>query len=749
MSTVAGVGKTKLAVPSEEKARRRRKFKIWFWSSVTVISLPIVVGGFVFNQRLNKASLLIHNLPSIMEQVNSQASTILSSDGETLYSVQGQYRRPVSIENVPQFVINATVAAEDKRFWEHDGVDFKAMTNLAFLTLWERSIPRGGSTLSMQIAKRVYTNPEKTLDRKLDDMALAVMIERNLTKYQILELYLNQVYYGKQAYGIGAAADVYFGKKNLYDLTLGEAAMLARLVRRPSDENPFDNLDVSVKNRNIVLGLMRDENMISKDEYNKALKEKPKLSKERPQTVSGRKLAPYFADEVMREVKEEFPDVDFKAGGYTIETTLNWKLQEYAEKVVADALKSLKGQKVTTAAMFLTDSDGAVLVHIGGGDYDTNQFDVITQGARQPGSAFKPFLYATAFERGLIAPQTMISKAPYYWLDNGKPVMVHNSDGDYTGEASVELAIMKSTNTCAARVMEMTGPGNVVALAKNAFGFKSDLAAVPALALGSTAVSPLEMARAYSVFKNDGDRVEPYFIRKITGPDGQVMKRYGSRIVRSVISKNTANTMDTILYKDARGGTAFRVTNQEGVINARGKTGTTNDFRDGWFCGYTSRFLGIAWVGSEVRKGDGWIYPSMLRVFGGSAAAPFWGKIVRRAQETLGEERLAFQPSYSLSTVNVDAGANKGMFEELPPLDPNKIPPIDDQASGRTGPPVGNTSPPIRNGSGTDTTLDIVYVEVCADTGLRATAYCPERVKKPFLKGTEPKGTCTLHHPPK
>ena len=743
MSTVAGASKARPKAVPAKKSRIRRWMKVTFWWVVIPLCVFIITFAIVFIPRLNKAAALIPNLHTIIEQVSSQPTVILSEDGETLLSLQEQYRRPVSIEGVPKYVIDATIAAEDKRFYEHEGVDYASMAGIAVQTILHGGdVPRGGSTLTMQLAKRVYTSPVQTVGRKLDDMALAMQIERSLSKDQILELYLNQVYYGRRAYGIGAAADVYFGKKDLNDLTLGEAAMLARLVRRPSQENPFDDYETALHNRDVVLGLMLDEGMIDDVEYEAARAEKPKLAKEKPQTVSGRKLAPYFCDAVMRELQRDFPDVDFKLGGFQIETTLIWEIQEYAEEQMKQAVKDLKGKKVTTAAFFLVDADGAVIAHVGGADYNKNQFDVVVQGARQPGSSFKPFVYATAFNNHVVTPYSMVSKTAYWEKSFGKMVRVQNSDGDYDGEVTVEYAILKSINGVAANVMMRTGPANVVALAHGAFGFKSDLEAVPALALGATAVSPLEMARAYSVFKTEGDRIEPYFIRRVIAPNGDVVKRYGPRIVRNVLNKETARTMNTVLYKAAHNGTGRGVTTA-GALNAHGKTGTTNDYRDAWFCGYTERFVAIGWLGGEVREGDRWVYRPMSRVFGASNT-PYWGRIVKRAQHVLGEQNEEFVPYYMSNSTDVDVDPESTQFEEIP-AKTNAMPPP--TTGGETG------APPVidQGGTGNDTgerSLDIVYVEVCADSGGIASVYCPERVKKPFLDGSQPKYPCPTHKPP-
>jgi penicillin-binding protein 1A len=281
-------------------------------------------------------------------------------------------------------------------------------------------------------------------------------------------------------------------------------------------------------------------------------------------------------------------------------------------------------------------------------------------------------------------------------------------------------------------------------MARNSFGFKSKLAAVPSLALGATAVSPLEMARAYSVFKTGGNRIEPYFIRRVIAPNGDVVKRYGPRIVRNVMDSSTARTMDSILYKAAHYGTGSPVT-AAGAVNARGKTGTTNDYRDAWFCGYTDRFVGIGWVGGEVRVGDRWEYRAMARVYGGPSVGPFWGRIVKKAQTVLGESKKDFEPYYMEKSVEVEADPDAAKFEELPPLDNGTMPPINDGTTDRRSePPQRNTAPPTDEGR----TLDIIYVEVCADTGAVATLYCPERVKKPYLDGSQPRTSCPQHKPP-
>lgn len=742
---MAGQPKKSSKIKPKKQSRFRRAVKIVFWTFLAVFCSSLVTAGIIGSQRLADAEKIIPTLTTVMADMHTTPSVIVSSDGEELYVVQDEFRKSIEkIEDVPQVVLDATIAAEDKRFYDHDGVDYTTMVGIGYQYLKSGESPRGGSTLTMQIAKLSFTSSKRSIDRKLDDIALAIMIERTLTKDQILMLYLNRVYYGERAYGIGAAAKTYFGKE-LSELTLSEAATLARLVRRPSKENPFVDKDVAIKNRNVVLKLMLDQELISKSDHDAAKKEELKLTEYRPLAQSGKKHAPYFVDSVLRKIEKEFPNINLGAGGFRIETTLNWELQEQAEKIIEDAVKSMSGQKVTTAAIIVLDSDGRIIAHVGGADYKRNQYDVVWQGKRQPGSSFKPFMYATAFKNNVVSPYDMISNEKYYWEKSwGNMTLVRNSNGKYGGEVSVEYAIKHSINVVAARVIEMTGPESVVRTARSAFGFTSHLEAVPALALGATAVSPLEMARGYSVFKTGGDRLEPWQIVRIVGPDGHTIKRYTPKTRRNVLSRSTAMTMDTILYETAHGGTAWRVTSNEGVVNARGKTGTTNNSRDAWLCGYTDEFVAVGWVGSEVREDGAWVYQSMNRVFGGTSVAPFWGKIVKKAQDIYGEKKVRFNRYFPLSAVQVNLEVADGgsVIIDLPPLDPDTIPPI--RSGGFVINLPDNIDPPDDG-----TTLSIVFRRICSDTKALATVYCPNRPEMAFRSGQEPKDDCPIHGPPR
>ncbi len=723
------------------------------------LSVSFTVGSIYWFQKLEEAKQKVSNLNEILERVSSKPSVVLSSDGQVLYSIASEYRNPVRFDDIPQVVIDATLAAEDKRFYEHSGVDAWALLRGIVVNARAGHLVQGGSTLTMQLAKRVYTSPARTFDRKIRDMALATQIESSLTKEQILELYLNQVFYGSGAYGVAAAADVYFGK-NLDRLTTAEAALLARLVRRPSHENPFADLDKAISNRNVVLRVMRDEQMIDEATYEKAIRERVRLNRHRAMTIAGVKHAPYFVDWVMQQVEKQCSDVDLSTGGYQIVTTLDSRIQEMAEREVERAISRNRRIKVTTGAFMLMDREGRVLAMVGGADYNRNQYNVITQGRRQPGSTFKPFVYATAFEIGALSPTDTISNEPFYYqMADGSRRMVKNTNGKYGGHVTVTQALQYSINVPAVRTIDKVGPKKVIELAHNAFGFSTEMDPYLPLALGASSVCPMELAEAYSVFMLGGDRIDAYGVRSVTAPDGTTILQRQGALHRNVISNTTAEAIDEMLRMVATRGSGSRAGR---VPNAHGKTGTTSDFKDAWFVGYTEQLLGVGWVGNErpthSKNGAMWTYGSMGRVFGGTFVAPLWASIVGEAQKMLGEPKEAPKSSTSASKVDTksevedaptpdqmdDTGTEAPPSEDVAPAES----PVEAPAPAEPIAPNPARGPKSARAERSRQSDEVIYVEVCADSGQRATIYCPERVRRPFRAGSEPKHTCPLHRPP-
>ncbi|MFZ4507491.1 MAG: transglycosylase domain-containing protein [Fimbriimonas sp.] len=695
----------------------------------------------------NQADRMVDDLEDKFHLNGSLPTEIYSSDGQLLLRLSSEYRKPIEdLNDVPMFVRHAVLAAEDKRFYEHSGVDAVGLGRALFTALQDRKMSQGGSTLTMQLAKRLYSNSEKTFDRKLQDIAVAQAIERRKTKDQILLLYLNEVYFGEGAYGIAAAADVYFGK-SLQQLSLGEAAILARCVRRPTMDSPMNNPDRAIRNREIVLRTMADEGWITESQYQTANSERLKLKSNAKLDHAGGILAPYFTNHVLAEIRTMYPEVDLNRAGMRIDTTLNFEIQKVAEREVARVVRENRKQRVTTAAFVLMNDEGRVLAEVGGVNFRRNQYNAISQGKRQPGSSFKPFVYAVGILKGIVDPNGTVSNDAIKLPDQSRPSGFWEPKNlgkvGVGGRLSVRSAFSRSINLPAIHTIIDVGPETVVQYARDSFGFRSELAPYAPLALGASAVSPLELAEGYSTFMLRGDRVRPTVIRKITGPDGKVLLDQEPLSFRGVFPSNVCLQMDDLLRTVVTSGTG---TKAMVVPNARGKTGTTNDGRDAWFCGYSDGLVGVAWVANEqIRPGKATRYMPMPNVYGGSVTVQIWASVLKVAHEK-------FAKPLEPPTPEQMAGPDVAPIIEDPNevgMDPQDedmgtMPPFDPPAKMPTSPAQ---SPATANESPTEASSEkTVSLEICADTRQRSTPYCPETVTVSYRKGTEPKKKCPIHH---
>lgn len=756
MSTRAAL---RTAKPNGTKPRWKKWLKRVCWTVALVVFVSALgFSAWIYSVMESKKPLVAH-LPQIQTDLSREPTMIYSADGVLLYRMSTEHREPVGWPEIPKTVFDATIAAEDRRFMDHRGVDFTAVLRALWVNITSGSVRQGGSTITQQVAKRLLTSGERTFTRKVEDACLAVLIERELTKEQIFTLYVNQIYYGAGAYGIKAAASVYFNKP-LSDLTVAEAALLARIPRRPSDENPFVNPEAAKKNRDIVLEIMREESMISESEYRKALAEPVKVVK-RQETHVGILAAPYFVTYILDQLRKEFPSEDFTRGGYKIYTTLNSKAQKHAEEGLKRALQRNKGRRVTEGAVLVMTTSGEILAMVGGSDFKRSQYNAITQGRRQPGSAFKPFVYAAGIEMGFFKPNSMVSNAPFVyngWRPKG---------GGKGGYVSIQTAIVSSINVPAVHAGWTVGPDNVARFAKETFGFRSFLDPVPSLPLGSSAVRPLEMAEAYSVFAAHGNRVIPFGIRRVEGPSGIVLREYRPRIVYNVLSENTVEPMRDILRRVVLNGTGRAASS---VTNAAGKTGTTNDHKDAWFCGYTDRVIGIVWVANatyDPKRNPPWHYGTMRGVFGGEVSAPLWASVIKPIQEMLGEKSNGHKPKSYGGGETLETSTNicldsqmratkacprqetrtmktaEAKALEICPMHgtPGDDPPPIDIPETDPDPPITDPTPPPATDGGT------VTVEICVETGARATQYCPVKRMETFPRSAAPTAECRKHRP--
>jgi len=752
------------------------------WMTVAVMLVGFI--GFtvyvwsVFNSLASRVDLLTEK----QEMLRREPTEILSADGFVLARLADERRDPVAYADIPKVVIDSTVAAEDKRFWDHSGVDLTAIVRAVWVNLMSGSVRQGGSTITQQVAKRLLTSGDRTFRRKIEDACLALQIERAYTKEQVIELYLNQVYYGSQAYGIKAASEVYFGK-DLDELTVAEAALLARLPRRPSDENPYVDAARAKENRNVVLTIMEEEGLISSAQFDQSVKEPVKLIAPKPNSALGIKRAQYYTTWILSELREIMPDEDYRHGGYKIYTTLNYNLQKSSEDVLHDTIRQYRSRRVTEGALVIMDLNGEIVTMVGGSDFNRSQMNVITQGRRQPGSSFKPFVYSTALDLGVITPRSAISNAPFILRDNRGHVTWQPKGGGRGGTVSVKTAISRSINVPAVHVGADTGIENVVRFAHDVFGFRSELPAVPSLALGSADVAPIEMAEAYSVFATRGNRVKPFGIRKIVGPDGNTRIENKPRYYADVLSKNTAEFMNECLRAVVTSGTGTAASSVKG---ASGKTGTTNSYKDAWFCGYTDKLVGIAWVANATYDPDrnpAWVYGTMNSIMGGQVSARMWANAVKPVQAHLEKYNVRIQTMNSdvggetdaseLIAVRVCAESGERAIRACPETEMREMskedarslvrctfhgePPVrpDPDPRGEPEPPdepptditptVADNRPP-RPGD-TAPRVETTRVEICVDTGLKATQYCRLKRIVTYRRGEEPTDYCQVHRP--
>ena len=762
------------------------------------------LGFLLFNAHRDAEDAMVDLEKRIDSGMSTPTTRILSRDGQVLFSVSKESRTPLKLEQIPKFVQNAVIAAEDRRFYQHSGVDLTSMARIVFVDMRGRKLSQGGSTITMQLVKLLFNGSSRTFKRKLNDIAYAQVLEQKLPKDRILELYLNKVFFGNGAFGIGEAAKVYFNK-NIDDLTIGEAAMLARCIRRPSYENPIRDLETATTNRDVVLGIMRDEQMITEDQYEKAIDEKPHVNpKPTMMGVYVRAGTEHFVKHVTKFLEKDL-GLDLMTGGYTIETSLDLSLQKLALRTVQDYVDENRHLKMNQAAFMVMDSDGYILAEIGALDFAKHQYNLVTSlNALQPGSGFKPIVYATALKQGTITMDSMISNAPISEPDGpGRMYTPKNSDPKKENQSAYSLrsALAYSINLCAIHTIYDVGPAQVVQTAYDSFGFRSTLHPYPSLALGSSEVSPLEMAEAYSVFMLHGDRVHPQPVVRVTDADGNQVKQYDPQKTVGAFDSHVADEVDELLKCVVEYGTG---TAAQKVPNARGKTGTTNDAKDAWFTGYADGVLAVGWFGHEVwnKANKSWDRAPMNRaVYGGNSMAKVWADVMVVARQKYGKsvngpsskpsdkpkvkappigddvdpDLIAMPADAKDSSPQLGDGSKPSTNASSPPNDSTAPPTSGDLGtkpdSAGTGPadsskppkgdstdvaggPSASTKPETQEKAihpkrtqkpKDDTDSDTVTVEICEDSGLLANPYCPETVTRTFKRGKEPKRKCRIH----
>ena len=547
----------------------------------------------------------------------SIATRVYADNNELVDEFFLEDRKIIKVAELPNFVVQAFVAAEDSRFFEHRGIDVQSISRAFLKNLRAGRIIQGGSTITQQVAKSLYLSPEKRYIRKIKEAILAYKIDRYLTKEEILNLYLNHIYLGHGTYGVEAAAQGYFGKSARL-LTLPEAAMLAGLPKAPSTYSPFSHFDRARQRQSYVLERMVEDGYITGADQERALNTPLTLRSVRPKE----KIAPYFVEHIRRYIVEKYGSDVLYREGLEVYTTLNIEAQKAAREAVERGLRELEQRQgyetglVQGALVSMDVKTGAIKALVGGREFSKSEFNRATQSRRQPGSAFKPLIYTAAFDKGL-TPSSHFVDAPISFPDPSQPDGLwqpKNFDGKFTGPTTLRNAIVQSRNVITIKVLQDIGVDYAASYA-NVMGISSPLSRNLALALGSSGVTLLEMVRAYGVLANQGRRTTPYFITKIVDRTGHVFEENQPK-VEQVIDPRIAFITAYIMQDVVESGTGRRVKSIGRPV--AGKTGTTNDVRDAWFMGFTPSLITGVWVGFDQERSLG------HQEVGGRAAAPIW-----------------------------------------------------------------------------------------------------------------------------
>lgn len=610
-----------------------------------------------------------------------------------LYDELWSERRIVKLYDVPSLLVKALLAAEDQRFFDHEGIDPWRIIGAGWANFLAGRSVQGGSTLTQQLVKNFFLSQEKTLGRKLLEVCMALIIENHYSKLEILENYLNEIYLGQRGakgiFGVWEAARFYFGKE-LRDLTLGEMAILAGMVKAPNRHTPTRHPALALARRNYVLLRMYEIGDVTQSEYQAALQE----SLSRRAVPVDINAAPYFADMVRKDLEERYPGEVLTTAGLGIFTSLDMHLQHIAEEVVQKGLEGLEAahprlrrskpeERLQACLIALQPQTGEIRALVGGRDYASSQFNRVTQAHRQPGSVFKPVVYLAGLikdrqqQQGRFQPGNMIEDSPFTWHFGDENWRPKNYGKRYHGMVTIRRALEQSLNAATANLARQIGLKAIKETAQK-LGFVSRLPLYPSLVLGAAEVTPLEVAVAFSTLANQGVRIAPLAVKRVLNQEGETLEHHPLQ-VEETIHQADAYQLTNLLEGVLERGTARDARKHGFDRPAAGKTGTTNDYGDAWFVGYTPDLVVVVWVGFDQR--------APLELSGGQAALPIWTEFMKQA------------------------------------------------TAGR---PVVEFVPPPRT----------VMVSIDQVTGYRATDYCPTVIREAFYNDEAPTVPCPYHPPP-
>jgi len=601
------------------------------WTLLTLVAVVLVAGtglaiaAYVFwPTDLPPAKALEEYAPSV-------GTKVYGDDDELVAEFQAERRIFVPLQQIPPALRNAVIAVEDARFYSHFGVDLKGIFRAMYANFRHGRVVEGGSTITQQLAKVLFLTPDRSFSRKVKEAALALELEKRYSKDRLLELYLNQIYMGHGVFGVEAAARTYFGK-SVQELTLGEAALLAALPRSPGNYSPFEHPEVAQRRRAVVLARMREQGYISEAEAKSANRAALGLIAPERRRGSGQ----FFLEYLQQSLEAKYgSDVLYKSG-LSVYTTMNPGLQRVAEQALREGIDALlerqaaraklRGRAVPNgpapegAVVVIEPATGYVRALVGGTEFARSQFNRALHARRQPGSAFKPFVYLAALESGK-TPDDLLDDSPIRYVSQGKVWAPENYDGKFRGPVTLQQALEESINVPTVRLLEQVGVSRVIDAARRA-GIQSPLPADLTLALGTGDVTLLELTAAYGTFANQGLRMEPIMVRYVTDSQGRLIEENIPQ-GREALDPAVVATLTRMLRGVVERGTAVAARVLERPL--AGKTGTTNDFSNAWFVGFTPSVVGGVWVGYDRPRSLG---PDET---GARTALPIWIAVMREA----------------------------------------------------------------------------------------------------------------------
>ena len=629
--------------------------RFFFFMGLILVSLGSLSGMFLVFYMVKDLPKLPAPLSKIIETPQTQ---IYASNGQVLVSL-GE-RQAVSLDMVSKNFINAILATEDHLFFEHQGINKLRTLKGFYVTLTSPSGKvEGASTITQQLAKNLFFSFEKTYTRKFKELLVSLQIEASSTKKEILQTYINQIHFGAGAQGVEKAAQVFFGKTAL-DLTLPEAALLAGLPKSPTNYNPFRHYDLALKRRDIVLNRMVKAGFISEAEAREAMLTKPELHHEHSDSRTGS----YFLDALISELVSKYGEDVVYHGGIRIYATLDTRLQSYAQQALKKGLENLDAlmgiaddaaDHPQGAIVAIDTGAGAVKAMIGGRDYYESEFNRATKSRRQPGSGFKPFLYYTALKDLGFHPATIVTDKPVIIPVKGAADWEpKNFSKTFTGRMILKKALTESVNTIAAQMVEKVGPDAVIRMAKTC-GIESPLQEVYSVALGTSNVTPFEMAAAYSVFATLGVKHEPFLFWRVEDAYGRIIFEHivqEKRVLDPSITYRLVDMMKSVI--DIGSGKSIR---QLGFNRAAaGKTGTTDSFNDAWFTGFTPMLCTSVWTGFDKERKL--LDSHKVGITGGRGAAPIWADFMMNAVGSDPERDFPIPDNVHFETVDTVTGCS-------------------------------------------------------------------------------------------